>query len=162
MAISDKEIETRFRDISPFNLGVVQVMRDWNTGLHKVYYTRDVHDVVKGNVPTWFCACLKAEVLMSMPAAKAPEYWDLIVHKQGLEAEVFVKGQCAIWQFLEAWISGLGSTVSRRLMTQIYRELGIPKDAGVVTLTPEQVLARNDIARQVLQHHLLYSNIDAP
>ena len=147
--LSTTEIEQLFREAAPFDLGIVAAVWAESTRALFVYYSAEPSG-------EWF------RVTLRWPSDQLEDesglIWNNMVHESGENARIYIEQQYAIWDFLAEWADGLG--VEKELMKYVLEEFDIPENLGVVMLSPLQCVDRIRIARQFLQNHLLYAQVD--
>ena len=143
------ELEKAIRDAAPCDLGVVAIERIESTTGFRVYYSAEPSG-------EWFTFKLEYE---SAQLGRIPE-WNDIVHIEGDLARAWIDKQNAIYEFLDIWASGFGGDTYRDFYRHLSEGLGIPKDAGIFILSPQQCADRPEIARKFIQDHLLHSSIE--
>jgi len=144
-----RDAEERFRQKAPFDLGIVHATREEMTNAWRFYYTRENADETE----SWYVARLNYEDVQS---GRIP--WDDIVHTTGPEAKIWINQQHAIYEFFDKWAEDLGQ--AREFTAYIHERLGLTDEFVIITLTAQQCIDRVTMARQFIQEHLLYSQVD--
>ena len=148
------DIERWFREMAPMELGFVAVERQESTAGFYIYYTiEEPEEDVRKKGNTWHRV-----VWMNPGPGMDNSDWDNFIHLEGEAAERYVNKQFAIHEFLSDWANGL--KIERDLMKHIYVGLGFKDTDGIFCLTAEEIVERNDLARQFLQNHLLHASVD--